>query len=303
MELAAVDEEKQESSFLEKAVFIVTPLLFVVVLIGLFLTLTGVNIRDKALEIGNSIPVIGKLLPEPSTNVASSDEELRSEKFNERIVELESQLAAAQEELATVTSKTVEQEQTINLLQQEKETIAEEAAAQPAITDEEYSARIQELASMFAKMTPSKAAPILQSMTLDEMALIFSKMRSDESVRIMEKMNPKIAADVTIKLKDNETSKDLEIAALQSRIELLQSEEEANTASTQVSDGDLAATFSAMDPASAAELLNKMMDISSSKVLRVLKVIESNARSAILEEMAEIDERTAAMLVTRLMEN
>jgi len=302
MELAAVDEEKQESSFLEKAVFIVTPILFVVVLLGLFLTFTGVNIRDKAIEIGHNIPLIKNIMPEPSSAVTSSDEELRSEKFNERIVELEAQLAAAQEELATVTAKTVEQEQTINVLQQEKETTQEEAA-QPAATDEEYSARIQELSSMFAKMTPSKAAPILQSMTLDEMALIFSKMRSDESVRIMEKMNPQIAADVTIKLKDNESAKDLEIAALQSRIELLQSEDKAAADSSQVSDADLAATFSAMDPASAAELLNKMMDISSSKVLRVLKVTGSNARSAILEEMAEIDERNAAMLVTRLMEN
>lgn len=303
MELAAIDEEKQESSFIERAVFIVTPLLFVIVLIGLFITFLGVDIRSKAIEIGHSIPIIRDLLPEPTEPLANSDEKLRSDKLNERIAELEAQLAAAQEELAAATAKTVEQEQTINTLQSQSETAAETTTAEQTVTDEQYTARIQELAGMFSRMTPSKAAPIVQSMTLEEMALLFSQMRADDRVRIMEKMNPQVAADVTIKLKDNETAKDMEIAALQSRVERLQSESNNQATSSQVSDADLAATFAAMDPAAAAEMLLKMMDISSSKVLRVLQVTDSTARSAILEEMTAIDERTAAVLVTRLMQS
>lgn len=301
--MAAIDEEKQESSFIERAVFIVTPLLFVIVLIGLFITFLGVDIRSKAIEIGHSIPIIRDLLPEPTEPLANSDEKLRSDKLNERIAELEAQLAAAQEELAAATAKTVEQEQTINTLQTQSETAAETTTAEQTVTDEQYTARIQELAGMFSRMTPSKAAPIVQSMTLEEMALLFSQMRADDRVRIMEKMNPQVAADVTIKLKDNETAKDMEIAALQSRVERLQSESNNQATSSQVSDADLAATFAAMDPAAAAEMLLKMMDISSSKVLRVLQVTDSTARSAILEEMTAIDERTAAVLVTRLMQS
>ncbi|WP_213512767.1 magnesium transporter MgtE N-terminal domain-containing protein [Paenibacillus montaniterrae] len=301
--MAAIDEEKQESSFIERAVFIVTPLLFVIVLIGLFITFLGVDIRSKAIEIGHSIPIIRDLLPEPTEPLANSDEKLRSDKLNERIAELEAQLAAAQEELSAATAKTVEQEQTINTLQTQSETAAETTTAEQTVTDEQYTARIQELAGMFSRMTPSKAAPIVQSMTLEEMALLFSQMRADDRVRIMEKMNPQVAADVTIKLKDNETAKDMEIAALQSRVERLQSESNNQATSSQVSDADLAATFAAMDPAAAAEMLLKMMDISSSKVLRVLQVTDSTARSAILEEMTAIDERTAAVLVTRLMQS
>lgn len=300
--MAAIDEEKQESSFIEKAVFVITPLLFVIVLLGLFITFLDLDVRNKAIEIGNSIPVVRNFMPEPSTTTGSSDDKVRSDKLNERIVELETQLAAAQEELATATAKSVEQEQTISTLQQQKDTL-EETTTEAVVTDEQYTARIQELASMFAKMTPSKAAPIVQSMTLDEMALLFSQMRADDRVRIMEKMTPQVAADVTIKLKDNETAKDMEIAALQSRVDRLQSDTSSASSSTQVSDTELAATFTAMDPAAAAEMLLKMMDISSSKVLRVLQVTSSTARSAILEEMAAVDERTAAILVTRLMQN
>lgn len=209
-----------------------------------------------------------------------------------------------QNELNAAQQKTIEQEQTIATLQEKSETISEEPVTEPAaITDEQYTARIQELASMFAKMTPSKAAPIVQSMTLEEMALLFGNMRADDRVRIMEKMTPKTAADVTMLLKDSETAKDLEIAALQSRVQLLQSENEQESSTNEVSDADLAATFSAMEPSAAADMLLKMMDVSSSKVLRILKVTGSTARSAILEEMTAINETTAALLVTRLMQD
>jgi len=302
--LAAIDEEKQESSFIEKAVFIITPILFVIVLLGLLVTFLDVDIRNKALEIGQDIPVVRNVLPAPSTTAVNSDDEMKKDKYSERIVELETQLATLQNELNAAQQKTIEQEQTIATLQEKSETISEEPVTEPAaITDEQYTARIQELASMFAKMTPSKAAPIVQSMTLEEMALLFGNMRADDRVRIMEKMTPKTAADVTMLLKDSETAKDLEIAALQSRVQLLQSENEQESSTNEVSDADLAATFSAMEPSAAADMLLKMMDVSSSKVLRILKVTGSTARSAILEEMTAINETTAALLVTRLMQD
>ncbi|MCM3632036.1 MotE family protein [Paenibacillus camelliae] len=302
--MAAIDEEKQESSFIEKAVFIITPILFVIVLLGLLVTFLDVDIRNKALEIGQDIPVVRNVLPAPSTTAVNSDDEMKKDKYSERIVELETQLATLQNELNAAQQKTIEQEQTIATLQEKSETISEEPVTEPtAITDEQYTARIQELASMFAKMTPSKAAPIVQSMTLEEMALLFGNMRADDRVRIMEKMTPKTAADVTMLLKDSETAKDLEIAALQSRVQLLQSENEQESSTNEVSDADLAATFSAMEPSAAADMLLKMMDVSSSKVLRILKVTGSTARSAILEEMTAINETTAALLVTRLMQD
>jgi len=304
MDLAAIDEEKQESSFIERAVFVITPILFVIVLIGLLVTFLDVDIRNKALEIGQDIPIVRNILPEPSAKPADSDEKMKSAKFGERIAELESQLASVQNELSAAQAKTMEQEQTIATLQQQNEEIkVEPTKEEPTVTDEQYTARIQELASMFAKMTPSKAAPIVQSMTLEEMALLFSQMRADDRVRIMEKMSPQVAADVTMLLKDSETAKDLEIAALQSRVEKLQANTGTESSSSEVTDADLAATFSAMESKAAAEMLLKMMDISSSKVLRILKVTGSNARSAILEEMSAINENTAALLVTKLMQN
>lgn len=75
--MAAIDEEKQESSFIEKAVFIITPILFVIVLLGLLVTFLDVDIRNKALEIGQDIPVVRNVLPAPSTTAVNSDDEMK----------------------------------------------------------------------------------------------------------------------------------------------------------------------------------------------------------------------------------
>lgn len=299
MELAAIDE-KQEVSLFERILFALFPFLIVAVLIFLLLTLFQPDFRNRVIEVGQSIPVVKNILPEPSDNTLSSDDKVRNEKLATKILELETEMSKLQGELNSALEITSNQEMTIKELQTQNESLLAESSTHK-ISDEDYTARISELANMFAKMMPSKAANIIQAMTVDEMALIFSEMRTNDRIKIMEKMIPSVAADVTLKLKDETVAKDLQIAALQSQIDELK----ANNAAEQVqvvSDTELAASFSGMSPAGAADMLHTMMTISSSKVLRILSVLDSQSRSSILEAMNEIDEDTAALLATRLMQ-
>lgn len=302
MDLAAIEEEKQETSFIEKLMFVLLPFLFVAVLIAVLLMLLDVDIRNSAIKVGQDIPIVKNFLPEPSVDGTGSDDGVRSDKQNTKISELEAEIATLRAQLDEATSATTTQETTISSLQTENEELKQSVETNK-LSDEEYTARIQELASMFSRMQPSKAAPIVQAMTLDEMALIFSAMRADDRVKIMEKMTPQIAADVTLKLKDQDSTKDMEIAALQSQVEKLQSSAQTTASTSSVSDADLASTFASMEPKAAAEMLLKMMDISSSKVLRILQASDSTTRSAILEQMSDINEQTSALLVTRLMQD
>ncbi|WP_461671228.1 MotE family protein, partial [Mycobacterium tuberculosis] len=144
------------------------------------------------------------------------------------------------------------------------------------------------------------AAPIVQNMNIDEIVLLFSSMRSDDRVKIMEKMNPKIAAEATMKLKDNVTVKDLQIAALQARLDE-QADAVETTVSSTLNQEQLGATFEAMNAKSAGEMLLKMKDISPSKVVRILNSVSDTARSGILAEMSRIDEAATARIVTTLM--
>lgn len=300
MELAGTENEKQGYSTLERIMFLMTPILFAIVLLGVLYTLFNNDFRNKMLEAGNSIPFIKDVLPEPKVaGWLTNDDELKTSNMSAKIADLQAQLTAIESELAAANQTKTSLEQEVKNLENDNSQL-KSANDEQSLEDEQYQAKIQELASMFSKITPSKAAPILQSMTLDEMVLVFANMRPDDRVRIMEKMNPQTAADAAMKLKDNVKAKDLQIAALQAKLESLKTPV-TKPASSVLDQEQLSATFTAMDAKSAGELLIKMVEVSPSKVLRILNAVDNETRSAIIAEMSGIDEKLTAQMVTKLM--
>ncbi|GLX68483.1 MotE family protein [Paenibacillus glycanilyticus] len=293
-------EEKQGYSGFERLMFFMTPILFTIVLLGALYVLFNTETRNQMLEIGNSIPYLKEVLPDAkSADEQANDNELKSANMNKKIDELQAQLQEKEAELAATTQLKTTQEQELKSKQDEIDTLKAANAAKTA-DDAAYTAKIQELAGMYSKITPSKAAPILQSMTLDEMVLVLDSMRPDDRVRILEKMNPQTAADATLKLKDTVTAKDRQIAALQSQLKAAKPAA-TNQPSSQLNNNQLSATFASMDAKSAGELLIKMSDISPSKVLRILNTVDDASRSAILAEMSGINETITAQLMSKLM--
>lgn len=300
MELAGSDNEKQGYSTLERIMFLMTPILFAIVLLGVLYTLFNNDFRNKMLEAGNSIPFLKEVLPEPKAQGDSlNDNELKTSNMSAKIADLQAQLTAIESELATANGTKTALEQEIKDLKNDNSEL-KTVNEVDLLENEEYQAKIQELSSMFAKITPSKAAPILQSMELEEMVLVFANMRSDDRVRIMEKMNPKTAAEAAMMLKDNVTAKDLQIAALQARLKT-QKAAESKPAASVLDQEQLSATFTAMDAKSAADLLIKMVDVSPSKVLRILNAVDNQTRSAIIASMSSTNEKLTAQLVAKLM--
>ena len=119
------------------------------------------------------------------------DEVLRSSNMSAKIAELQVQLNSIENELTSANQLKAQLEQEVDALKQNNAELMTNSQEQQ-LEDEQYQAKITELSSMFAKITPSKAAPIIQSMTLEEVVLIFSNMRPEDRVRIMEKMNPTV---------------------------------------------------------------------------------------------------------------
>jgi len=296
--LAAV-EEKEEVSVFERILFALFPFLIVAVLILLLLTLLSGDFRAKALDVVREVPIVKSLVP-PASDSLSSDGDIRSQKLTTKILELEEQITVLNTMLSEAEQKNSEQQSLIESLSIEKDSLTTEVN-EVKVSDEEYNENIVELANMFAKMTASKAAPIIQALTIDEMALIFSNMKTASQVAIMEKMNPQIAADLAMKLKDLDKATNLEIAALQSKVAELEKTQE-NGGSTTVTDKELANSLVAMSAESAADILKKMMKISSSKVLRVLSAMDSNSRSSILEAYAKLDSDEAALITSKLLQ-
>jgi flagellar motility protein MotE (MotC chaperone) len=299
--VADTSTEKNSYSGFERFLFFLTPVLFTAVLLGMLLLLFNTEWRNKALEIGNKVPVLKAVLPDPASAAGPSgttDAEITVGNAKQKIDKLKALLADREATLKTATAQTGQQKKEIDGLKAQIEQLNKDKK-QKTLTDEEYTARIKSLAGVYAKMTPGKAAAILETMTLDETALVLGSMTDTERGRVLEKMSPAKAADVTIKLKDADNAANQQIAALQSRVKEL--EAKAGSGGSSLDATELKQTFTAMKPANAATLILQMVGSNQTKALRILGALDNSARSQILAAMSDQDSKVTASLVTKLM--
>jgi flagellar motility protein MotE (MotC chaperone) len=298
--VADANTEKSNYSGFERFLFFLTPILFTAVLLGMLLLLFNTEWRNKALEIGNKVPVLKAVLPDPSSPVPSttSDSDITVGNAKVKVDELKVLLADREASLKKATQQTAEQKKEIDALKAQVDQLNKEKQQQ-TLTAEEYTARINSLAGVYAKMTPGKAAPILESMTLDETALILGAMADTERTRVLEKMTPQKAADVSIKLKDSVSVQDQQIAALQARVKEL--ETLAGSGASTLDTAELKKTFSSMKAADAATLLLQMAGSDQAKTLLILGALDDTPRSQVLAAMSNQDSKKTASLVSKLM--
>jgi len=294
--------EKSGYSGFERFLFFLTPVLFTVVLLGVLLLLFNSDWRQSALEAGSKIPLLNAVLPDPDKQGTSENaDSLSVDKAREKIDEANAQVLALQTQLQQEQAKTAEQQKTIDDQKKQIDELTQQLEDK-SITADQYDAKIQSLADMYGKMTPSKAAPILEKMTLDEAALVLGAMSDAQRGNILAKMTPKVAADVTVRLKDSASVQNQEMAALQARIKQLEQEK---SPSSTLDTAALKTTFSSMQPKDAATLLLQMASTEQSKALRILSALDDTSRSQVLSAMSNLDDgngsKTAAALVSKLM--
>lgn len=153
---------------------------------------------------------------------------------------------------------------------------------------------------MYAKMTPSKAAPIMEAMTPKEMVLIFSMMKSDSRGAILEKMSAAKAAEASMGLKDVVPVRDKEIAALQERLATNGASTEKET--TSVSNSDLGQTFANMTPKSASNVILEMNKSNPDKVLAILSGMDNASRSKVMSALSDANKEIAASITAKLVQ-
>lgn len=303
--------EKESSGGFERFLMFMIPIVFTIVLLGVLLALFNPNIRNTFLEIANKIPIVEKWIPDPSLDPEKSkldqtkDQLKSTEATNE---ELKNKLSEQEAALTKANESKTKQEAEMQKLQTQIDTMKQEAAtkattaAQGGETEiSSYQKQINELAKMYSDMSPSKSAPIIQNLTQEEIVLMFEAMKTPNRVAIMEKMDPKIAADVTMMMKEAKPSTDLQVAALQSRLNKNQTTTTSTQESTKLNKVQISQTFATMTPQSAADLLFQTYKISPDKALTVLNSVDDATRSAILGKMSTIDSVTTAKILNKLM--
>ena len=294
-------EEERSYGFMERLLFYTLPVLFTLLLTGVLLTVFGYDVVNELLRIGNKVPGVSAMLPEPKP----TEEELRAAMLEaeeqgaeepteeEEAREIEAALSEKEAEVAALRSESETKDQRIAELQAELEAAKEEEARQSA-SESEYAANIKKLADVYAEMKPSKAAPVLENLTLSERVLVLKEMKEEQQVDILEKMDPTIAAETSILMKDVVAVRDLQIAALQERLALSGAETASSAALTN---DELSRTFAQMTPDRAAEVL---LEMEQSLVVNILRGMEEASRATLLNSLAELDKDRTAQITARL---
>ncbi len=258
---------------------------FLIILLTLILTPVGGLLVNKMIEVGHSIPFINQLLPDPevapSTNLDGSTDSIE-------LIQLKQDIKERDQLIKSLQSQIDEKNTLLALLDGEQGL---EPIQETRISEEERKKQLSNLAEMYASMTASNAAPIVSSLSLKESSLILSYMDSDEQGLILSKMEPKLAADISILLKDQKMSDNDEIAALQERINMLV-EELSVAQSTNPSISDFGATFNSMPAEEAADVLVELYSRDEEKTVLILSEVSVNQRSQILANMEPEDAAT-----------
>ncbi|WP_246552767.1 MotE family protein [Paenibacillus tritici] len=304
-------EDEGSAGKLERFLFLMIPIIFTLVLLGVLLTLFNMDIRQNVLAIANKIPIVEKWVPDPPPDPAAPGEAAENPPAESKeqaassestIKELKAQLTEQGEKLKKAEEDKAAETTKAEALQKQIDGLKSAAATAAATEEEEdpYLKKVKDLAKLYAGMKASKAAPIMENLTTDEMVQIFSVMSNASKSAILEKMDAKKAADVSIKLKETTNSTDMAIAALQSRLK-----QEAGTTppkpSANLDQEKLSQTFTSMPAADAAVLLGSMYSLSPDKVITVLNSVSDTVRSSILGEMTKKDSKQTAKIVNRLM--
>ncbi|MDR9745071.1 MotE family protein [Paenibacillus taichungensis] len=310
MAVKDTDMEKESSGGWEKFLMISIPIVFTVVLLGVLLTLFNVDIRNNLLDVANKIPVVKDWVPDPvldpeKKKLEKSEQQVESaeatiDKLKAQVSEKETELKAAKDATTTEAKKASDLQKKLD----DAEKAAETAAQNPE-TESDYQKQIKDLAKMYADMSPSKAAPILQNMTNEEMVLLLSAMQSAARTKVLEKMDPKTAADVTMMMKDAKPSGDLALDALQSRLkkETASTSTATTTNSKNLDKNQLSQTFASMSASSGAKLLLETYKLSPDKTLTILNSVDDATRSQLLENMSTENSVETAKILNKLMGN
>jgi flagellar motility protein MotE (MotC chaperone) len=298
-------EEERSYSVMERLLFYTLPVLFTLLLTGVLLTVFGYDVVNETLRVGNKIPGVASVLPDPKPSEEELREAIRQAKQNKASGEVEpteeaaatkATLSEKEAEIAALQTSVDAKEAEIEVLRAELEA-AKTTSAQEAATEEQYTANIGQLAQVYAQMKASKAAPVLEALTLSERVLVLKEMKEDEQVDILEKMEPTVAAETSILLKDVVAAKDLQIAALQERLALSGSDPPTTT---QLTRDEVSRTFAQMTPERAAEVLLLMAEANEASVVNILRTMEEASRATILDSLAKLDKQRTAKLTSKL---
>lgn len=298
-------EVEKESGGMGRFLFIATPILFTLVLVGVIVMLFNVDLRNSMFSTLDKIPIVKNWVPSADKGSSATASTTQSESDSATVDKLKKELAA---------SKATQEEQAkqIETLKKNATTNTNGTSTTPATTGttpattgtttgttatgttstgtstlNDYQKQVKNVAKIYSNMSSSKAAAILQNMTTPQQVEILNAMNATDQAGILQKMDAKVASVTSL--------------ALQNATTTVAPTPASSTTSSKLDDQALAQTFTSMPAASAADLLLQTAKGSQAKVLKVLNTMDDTTRAGILSAMSTKDPAATVKIINQLM--
>ncbi|MBB2478667.1 MotE family protein [Bacillus sp. APMAM] len=184
-EEALLEEEKSGNKFLWFIYVVVIPLLFAIVIALIVTTFAGINVFEKAKELGEKTHILSA---NNATNSSKADED-KIISLNAEIQNKDTQIENLQKQLDSGDN---EKQQLLLEQKRLQQQIASLQKSQAQSTKD-----FKEIVSSYESMNPKNAAPIILQMKDENAVKILSKLSSEALASILEKMPADRAAKYT----------------------------------------------------------------------------------------------------------
>ncbi|MEK5391985.1 MotE family protein [Margalitia sp. FSL K6-0131] len=184
-EEALLEEEKSGNKFLWFIYVVVIPLLFAIVIALIVTTIAGINVFEKAKELGEKTHILSA---NNATNRSKADED-KIISLNAEIQNKDTQIENLQKQLDSGDN---EKQQLLLEQKRLQQQIASLQKSQAQSTKD-----FKEIVSSYESMNPKNAAPIILQMKDENAVKILSKLSSEALASILEKMPADRAAKYT----------------------------------------------------------------------------------------------------------
>lgn len=173
---------------------IVIPILFAITVALIVMTVAGVNIFDKAKELGVSIPGVSSMMGSET----SKDEKIAKN----RLVSLQAEVEDQKAEIEKLQKKLEASKQEVEKLLTENDRLEIELEQQQKQEENSNNSKTDNkgdnpVIETYESMAPKNIANIIVNLSDKEAVNIISAMSADKQAKILEKLPPETAAKYT----------------------------------------------------------------------------------------------------------
>ncbi|OCA83834.1 MotE family protein [Pseudobacillus wudalianchiensis] len=195
-EFVEIEEEKGYGVFQWILFVLVIPLLFAITVALIVMTVAGVNIFEKAKEVGAHVPFVSKLIDDGGNNQGGQTDKEKIVSLQAEVKNKEAKIEQLEKKLKTSDKKMEDLLTEKDRLEIEIEKLRQQDNTADAAKEQQNSEN-KKLSDTYEAMAPKNIASILVNLSDNEAVKILTEMSTEKQAAVLEKLPPDKAAKYT----------------------------------------------------------------------------------------------------------